>query len=218
MLGTLIGQKQALVLAGKGAAEAVFEQARAAHDQRAVFKVIQRHRKPLHDFGRETGVLENLHDLRILPPDLVNLLVLVLDQFLEVVVRDKAHDPVGADVPRFRRFHIAQQLVLDGHMLNNSRRHKHAGALAAQLAVTSRRKNQPVEQIVEIRNVNIFLGDIDEFELVGEEAADQRDADLFLAGRRQFDALRGQGLEATNGVGNFAQRRAQTFQSRDQEA
>ena len=57
------------------------------------------------------------------------------------------------------------------------------GALAAQAAVAVGRVDDPLHQVVKMADLDMVLGDIDEFEIIGKEAADQGDAQPLFHGR-----------------------------------
>ena len=80
-----------------------------------------------------------------------------------------------------------------------------AGALAAELAVAAGREDDPLHEVEEVLEVDVLLGDVDELELLGEEAPDEGDADA--VGRRpgQLDALRGQDLDPAHAVEDLGQ-------------
>jgi hypothetical protein len=134
-LAPLIGQKEALVFPGKGAAHAVFQQARAPHDDRMVAELVERRRQSLGDLGRKAGVLEHLHQARIFLPHTLDLPVLAVVGVLEIVVMDEVQDRVRAHVPRPRNLYVPEQAVSLRRQRDDLGGQEHARALSAQFAV-----------------------------------------------------------------------------------
>ncbi len=163
-LRALVGEEQALVLAGEGRAQPVLEQARAAHDERPVAEIVERDRKALDDLGREVRVLEDLHDVRVVAPDLVDLDVLPVVDVLEMVVVDEVEERVRRRCTRFaargcRR--AASAYSLDLRMISAAR--SRPALLPPSLPWLRGRRDDAVHAARGSRRpVRYVLGDVDE--------------------------------------------------------
>ena len=104
-----VREEEALVLAGERGAEAVLEEARAAHDDRPALEVVEHVGEPAQDVRREEGVLEELDDVRVVEPHPVGVDVLAAVDVLEVVVVDEVEDAVRRDVPAAGQADLAEQ-------------------------------------------------------------------------------------------------------------
>ena len=78
LLRTLVREEEALVLAGERGPDAVLEEARAADDDRPLLEVVEGDGQTLQDLRGEVAVLEDLDDVRVLSPHLVDLEVLAV--------------------------------------------------------------------------------------------------------------------------------------------
>jgi hypothetical protein len=154
----------------------------------------------------------------ILTADLIDLLVLVLDHILHVVVRDEVQDPVGGDVPRAWHAPVGAAVHRGHGALEHLRGQKQTGALAAELAVRLRRQDHPVEQLQEVTDVDVLLGHLDELELLRQEAPDERHAHAAQERARQLGIFGQDVTEASDGLGDLAQRGLGARQRLDQKA
>ncbi len=112
-LGAGVGEKEALVLARERRAGTVFEQRRAAHDDRPAFEVVQDRRQAAQHLVREEGALEQLHQVRVLESNPFRLEILAVVDVREVVVGDEVENAVRRDVPAARNADVAQQVGRD---------------------------------------------------------------------------------------------------------
>ncbi len=80
------------------------------------------------------------------------------------------------------------------------------------------REDDPLHEAEEILDVDVLLGDVDELELFGEEAADEGNPDAVGQGPRQLDALGGQELDPAHAVEDFGQVRIDVLQVLDRRA
>ena len=168
-----VGQKEAFVFSRKRRSQTVFKKARASDDERNVSEVVEGDGQALDDFLGKGGVFEQLDDMGILLADDVDILVFLLGDFLEVVIVLEINDPVRCDVPGFRGFDLADGFDPAHGLTKNPRGQKQAGALPAEFAVASRRIDQAFGEPEEILDRQVFLGDVDELELLVEKPADE---------------------------------------------
>ena len=213
-----VGQEEALVLAGEGGAVAVLQQAGAAHDDRPPLEVVQHHGEPVQDLAGEPRVLEELDDVRILLPDLVDVDVLLVVHVLQAVVADEVEHAVGGDVPGLGALDAPEGRVALPDLPQDGHGQEEPGRLAAQLAVALRREDGAVDEGEEIVDAHESLGGVDELDLVGEEGVDERDEHALLDGRRQLDHLRAHGAVLLEGVSHLDQRGVAALDGVDQEA
>ena len=218
LLGALVGQEEALVFAREGRAQSVFEQTGAAHDQRPLAEVIERQREAPHEIGGEPRMLEELDDIGVLDADLLEFLVFLLVDILEVVVAQELGQAVGRQIPGLRGADTAQERLVFGCAAQQVRGEEQAGALAAESAVAAARKDDARSEVEEIRDFQMALGEVDERDVVGEEAPDQGDEQPFLRRRRKGGATVGQGVVALDGVDNLAEWGVGRIDGLDQEA
>ena len=217
-LRPLVAEEQALVLAGEGRAGAVLEQAGAADDDRRLAEVVEREREPLGEDRREGGVLEQLHEVRVLLPHLLDLHVLAAEHVLEVVVVDEGVDAVGGDVPGLGDLDLLQQRARLGRVLDDLLGEEQAGALAAQLAVAARRHDDLADQAVEVVDVHRVLAGVDEVELVGEEAPGERGAQPLADRAREVRLVHVGVAVPLQRLGDLRERRVLVLQRGDEEA
>ena len=105
-----------------------------------------------------------------------------------------------------------------GALAHDLRRQEEPGALAAQLAVAVGGADDVVHQVVEVADLDVVLGDVDELEVVGEEPAHERHAQADLHRARQLVVGDGQLVIALERLGDLRERGAVVLDGLDQEA
>ena len=197
-----IGEKDGLVLAREGQAEAVLQVAGGAHDDRMFTDLPDEHPELLHDVRRERGLLEQPADALELLVDRFPVAVLVRVKAVEVVSVDEIREHAGADVPRFRDRDVFLELGVplreDGQedLLGND----HAGRLAAELARVGDVSDGVAQHRVDVPDGDVVLGDADERELAGDVVRKQGDADAFRLLARDVQLPLGDVAELAQGA------------------
>jgi hypothetical protein len=218
LLRTLVREEEALVLAGEGRPRAVLQEARAAHDDGAFLEVVERDGEPLDDLGRELAVLEDLDDVRVLAADLVDLEVLPVDDVLEVVVRDEVDDAVRRDVPGLRDPDVLERLGVLLRLADDLHGEEEPAALSSHLPVARRGADDPPRQLEEVGDLDVVLGDADELELVGQETAHERGAQVELDRPREVPVVQRGVLEPGEGLRDVGEGRPLVLERLDEEA
>ncbi|MCZ7652348.1 MAG: hypothetical protein M5U13_14745 [Thermoanaerobaculia bacterium] len=206
-LAAHVGEEEALVLAGEGRAEAVLEQRGAAHDDRAPLELVEHRGQPAQHLRREEGALEQLHQVRVLEPHPIGVVVLAVVNLPEVVVLQEVDQPVGGDVPAQGGADAAEQLAMVVGPLDDLGGEEEPGRLAADPAVAARRIDQPPAEAGEVVDAQVLLGGVDEVELVGEEAPHQRRPQSHLGGLGEVPLLDTPLAEALEVVDQVGERR-----------
>ena len=213
-LRSLVRQEEALVLARERGAGAVLQQAGAAHDQRALLQLVERHRQTPGELRREARVLEELDDVRVVLTDLIDRQVLAIVEILQLVGTDELQDPVRADVPGVGGPDPAQILAALGRLGHDLRPHEQPGALAAQLAATTRRRDDSLHELLEVAHLHVGLRRVQEVEPLEKETTQQRNAQLGLDGLGELRLVdRGLTVAVQRG-GDGLQRTVGAFQDR----
>src|SRR5215469_3860138 len=102
-------------------------------------------------------------------------------------------------------------------LVDNLLGQEQAGTLSAQLSVAARREDGLPQHVVEILDADRVLGNVDEAQVFGEKAANQRDANALLRRQREFVLVNVRVPITLQSFDNVAERRIQLFQSVQQE-
>ena len=121
----------------------------------------------------ESAALEQAFDQGIFFTDLVDLLVLEVDYFFEVVVFDEFDDAIGRYEVGLGNLEFGVEPTLPLRLVENRTSQQQPGRLTADAALVALGGDQMFEEIVEVPDTNVLLGDGDERQLVGKEPPDQ---------------------------------------------
>ncbi len=181
--GALVGAEVAVVLAGEGGAEVVLQQARGAHDQRALAGLLQDAAQPLEDVLREGALDEVPHDAGVVGAHAGFGLVLLVGPVDETVGCHEGVEHVGGQEVGGGD---AQRLAdLGGGLVpQDAVGQHHPGRLAADLAVA----DLALADLLEVFHREPFAGDVEVGELVADHGADEHHLDLLQAGVQLFAA------------------------------
>ena len=76
-----------------------------------LLNLVQDHREPLDDLGGKPAVLEGMDHVRILKAHLVDVLVFLLDHFVQLVEPDEPEQDVRRQVPALRHLDVGKARV-----------------------------------------------------------------------------------------------------------
>ena len=143
--------------------------------------------------------------LGILLPHLGYFAVLLLEDLVEVVVLDEPHQSFRRDIPAPRDLDLADRPFASTVAAQDGVSQEQTGALAAELAVAGVGLDHPVDEPDEVLGPDVLLGDRDEVELVGQEAADQPDMDAVEGGGGELGVVGEKVVEPAYGAGDLRQ-------------
>jgi len=128
------------------------------------------------DGRRQRAGLEQTLDERELLAHLLDRLVLDVDQVLEAVVLDELEIPFEAGRRRSEPI-VGLEAAALLRALQDRVSENQACGLAAEASLVAVGRDDVVEDLAELGDLDVLLGDRDEVELIGEQPADQCGAD-----------------------------------------
>ncbi len=198
-----VGEEETLVLAREGGAQPVFEEARAAYDDRPPFEVVEHGGEAAQHLRREERILEQLHHVRVFEPHPLGIVVLAVEHLAEIVLIEEVEQAVGRDVPAPGDADLAE-LHGPRRACDHLAGEEEAGGFAPHPPAAGARDDDALRQLVEVHDPQRLLGRVDEVELLGEETAGEPRAQTDLRRRRQlalFDVAVAEALQRVDQLG-----------------
>ena len=192
--GALVGKEIAGVFAAKSRAETVFQQTARTNDQWVVAEFVEDAAKVLLDLAGESTIAKHAAEHGIFAVEIVDLFVLLGLVFIETVEADKVFHHVGAKVIGFGNCEGEVCFVGVFGLFEDVIGEEHAAGFSADAAHAVVVAQHAAGEIAEIADLQIILGDVDEFVLIADQVANESNAGAFGFG----------GVELAFGEGEIA--------------
>src|SRR5579885_3504420 len=139
----------------------IFEQTRATNDKGHISQIVEGQRESISELRGKRGALEQRNQVRVFLAHLFDLHVFAIQDIFQIVVMDKALNPIRGHIPRLWNLHRTNKRCRLRNFLDDLLRQKQTGALPAKFSMAGRRKNQLAQKVIEIFDLDEVLCDVD---------------------------------------------------------